>query len=149
MRAICRPISAFGTPFKSDAAGRGARALDGKFYNVNASGELTGLGWPLVAAGKPAEANYTSRRYPRPVMRGLDPRIHRKNLSFLKTMDCWVKPGNDARESTSTTVGIKTHAARHGSLGQWQASCSVWALDWLARELYWLAIELCYSGWLT
>jgi hypothetical protein len=28
-----------------------------KFYNVNAPGELAGLGWPLTAADKPAEAN--------------------------------------------------------------------------------------------
>jgi hypothetical protein len=37
---------------------------------------------------------------------GLDPRIHRKNLLFVKAMDCRVKPGNDEGESTSTTVGI-------------------------------------------
>jgi len=30
-------------------------------------------------------------------MRGLDPRIHRKNNFYSKVMDCRVKPGNDAR----------------------------------------------------
>ena len=30
-------------------------------------------------------------------MRGLDPRIHRKNNVYSKVMDCRVKPGNDAR----------------------------------------------------
>jgi hypothetical protein len=45
------------------------------------------------------EVNYTGLRYPPAVMRGLDPRIHRK-------MDCRVKPGNDEAESTSATAGI-------------------------------------------
>ncbi len=30
------------------------------------------------------------------VMRGLDPRIHQKNKSSFRAMDCRVKPGNDA-----------------------------------------------------
>jgi len=30
-------------------------------------------------------------------MRGLDPRIHRKNNFYSKVMDCRVKPGNDDR----------------------------------------------------
>jgi hypothetical protein len=32
-------------------------------------------------------------------MRGLDTRIHQKKTSFLKVMDCRVKPGNDEKES--------------------------------------------------
>jgi hypothetical protein len=40
------------------------------------------------------------------VMRGLDPRIHRKSLLFVKAMDCRVKPGNDGGVSASTTIGI-------------------------------------------
>jgi hypothetical protein len=28
-------------------------------------------------------------------MRGLDPRIHQEKPSFVKAMDCRVKPGND------------------------------------------------------
>jgi hypothetical protein len=32
-------------------------------------------------------------------MRGLDPRIHQKKPSFVKTMDRRVKPGNDSGES--------------------------------------------------
>jgi hypothetical protein len=33
-------------------------------------------------------------------MRGLDPRIHLKKLSYLRKMDCRVKPGNDDAESS-------------------------------------------------
>jgi hypothetical protein len=33
----------------------------------------------------------------RPVMRGLDPRIHRKRPFCFEMMDCRVKPGNDER----------------------------------------------------
>jgi hypothetical protein len=29
------------------------------------------------------------------VMRGLDPRIHRREQSYPRMMDCRVKPGND------------------------------------------------------
>ena len=38
---------------------------------------------------------YTGGRYSRPVMRGLDPRIHQKRAFFVKVTDCRVKPGND------------------------------------------------------
>jgi hypothetical protein len=41
----------------------------------------------------------TNDRYPRPVVRGLDPRIHQEKPSFVKVMDCRVKPGNDGGES--------------------------------------------------
>jgi hypothetical protein len=34
------------------------------------------------------------------VMRGLDPRIHLKKPSYLRKMDCRVKPGNDDAESS-------------------------------------------------
>jgi hypothetical protein len=40
------------------------------------------------------------------VMRGLDPRIHQKELHLSKAMDCRVKPGNELGESMSTTAGI-------------------------------------------
>jgi hypothetical protein len=33
-------------------------------------------------------------------MRGLDPRIHLKKPSYLRKMDCRVKPGNDDAESS-------------------------------------------------
>jgi len=44
------------------------------------------------------------------VMRGLDPRIHRKKSASFKSMDCRVKPGNDAggmsaESQASTMVG--------------------------------------------
>jgi hypothetical protein len=35
-----------------------------------------------------------------PDSRGLDPRIHLKKLSYLRKMDCRVKPGNDDAESS-------------------------------------------------
>src|SRR5262249_51353069 len=40
---------------------------------------------------------------PRPVMRGLDPRIHRKK-GFFQGMDCRVKPGNDDRWVSADAV---------------------------------------------
>jgi hypothetical protein len=42
---------------------------------------------------------------PRPVMRGLDPRIHRKK-GFFQGMDCRVKPGNDGGWVSANVVDI-------------------------------------------
>src|SRR5260221_524751 len=50
----------------------------------------------------------TNGCYPRLVMRGLDPRIHRKRSASFNEMDCRVKPGNDGGWSTNR---------------RWDASC--------------------------
>jgi hypothetical protein len=39
-------------------------------------------------------------------MRGLDPRIHQKKISFVKVMDCRVKPGNDGGDIRSLCTGL-------------------------------------------
>ncbi|MGH7487428.1 MAG: hypothetical protein ACREMY_17770, partial [bacterium] len=44
--------------------------------------------------------------YPQLVMRGLDPRVHRKRLSFVM-MDCRVKPGNDGGVSASMIAALR------------------------------------------
>jgi hypothetical protein len=48
-------------------------------------------------------------------MRGLDPRIDPKKKSRFKTMDCRVKPGNDAVDkSMSAAVGPSPHSGLSG-----------------------------------
>jgi hypothetical protein len=54
IRAGTKRIFVWGEAYYVDAF---AKNRYFKFYHVNAPGELTGLGWPLVAADKPAEAN--------------------------------------------------------------------------------------------
>src|SRR5437660_4880043 len=52
--------------------------------------------WPRCASGRAkARPSDTDGCYPRLVMRGLDPRIHRKRSASFNEMDCRVKPGND------------------------------------------------------
>ena len=52
-------------------------------------------GSEAVPSDQAASRGLYQRSLPRPVMRGLDPRIHRKRALFVKAMDCRVKPGND------------------------------------------------------
>jgi hypothetical protein len=48
----------------------------------------------------------TSSRCSRFVMPGLDPGIHRKNVSF-SAMDCRVKPGNDSGWVSANNRGYR------------------------------------------
>jgi hypothetical protein len=54
IRAGTKRIFVWGEAYYVDAFGKNRYF---KFYNVNAVGELAGLGWTLTAADKPAEAN--------------------------------------------------------------------------------------------
>jgi hypothetical protein len=55
IRAGTKRIFVWGEAYYVDAF---AKNRYFKFYNMNAPGELAGLGWPLTAADKPADGNY-------------------------------------------------------------------------------------------